>query len=160
MCPIPSGRNVRVIREYPPRSRATASRTASGVEVVSATVDEMEKVEVESLLELVRAAVREELKALGAPKQQPKAVSYKDACVLLGVKPTKLKQMVARGVLLTAQYDGDSRPRIPMMEIERLVTPKSPVGSFSAGTKPSRQTRRASLRQFSADAEIKRLKRR
>lgn len=68
------------------------------------------------------AVVRRMLEELrDSVRLTPKAVSIEGAAQLLDVSPEHVTGMVARGALLTVDCDGVER--IPMSEIDRLVTP-------------------------------------
>jgi hypothetical protein len=81
----------------------------------------------ETLLRLVREAVRAELGAT----LRPTLVNFSEAARELGVSPKHVSRMVRRGSLMVVDVDGARR--IPMSEIRRIEA--GPIPSSSGATK-------------------------
>lgn len=125
-----------------PPSRKTAARTVSGVESVSETVSKVDQ-ELGKLMDVVRLALREEMKLLGATTL-PTVLTYKDAAHELSVSLSTLKSMVASGVVARCDR-GIGGVGIPKAEILRLA-------AKWRTDPPGRRARRGKLAQTSGPA--------
>lgn len=98
------------------------------------------------------ATLRELMAQVVERREMPRLFKYPEAARLLSISPSKLKGLIRCGLIVPTVL-GRTR-MISLSEIERVAAPSSapPV------TAP-RKTR-ASQRAFSADAEVKRLKKR
>jgi excisionase family DNA binding protein len=81
------------------------------------------------LLALLRQVVREELGA-----QAPLALKMADAAKHLAVSEQTVRRMIRRGELLMVMVS--NKPRVPVSEVQRLLTPRRSPAMPEHGQKP------------------------
>ena len=81
------------------------------------------------LLALLRQVVREELGA-----QAPSALKMADAAKRLAVSEQTVRRMIRRGELLVVMVS--DKPRVPVSEVQRLLTPRRSPAMPEHGQRP------------------------
>lgn len=130
-------------------SRHNAARTGPAIGPVSETVSSME---LGTLMDLVREAVRAELKTAQV-EPVPMFMTKAKAARVFGVGITKFNELVDKGIIPTVEIDGSEM--VSRTSLERLDVPKA---SSASTTKRERPPRPPKVERSAVASELEKLR--